>query len=443
MRFPFFNKKRDTSLQIRLPEVVNVGFGVLFSPPSNNIPERGDLIAMAQQWLRGHAQGPLRDALTEYVASPLVMMEVKSAAQIPLPELRLLRAMKLGQEEEQRLTSATHGVMLFASDTLRPPRFGLHAANALAYGIAETTNGVVFDPECVRVVPIRQYSKSIPETGRPVMVDHICCPTSAGERRLGLITTTGLAKFGLPNLKISHVPADLLTTMSWVVCAIADHLVMATMRLAQERQSAPAELVVDSEFTIRHEEIAAAAGEPKSSAPEGVQGWTTVRLQRAKGGQLGRNEEFLEILPPSSVRIEQSVWCYSVVEDLLGREDRVMEIKSGSESMEIAHRRAVDELPEIKERVLRGLQPGEILSIKHGFPMPGGNKEYMWIVVNAWKGQTISGTLANEPQSVPNLRAGQTVQVGESEIYDWFLKGADGSLRGNYTSRVLEREAMG
>ena len=105
-------------------------------------------------------------------------------------------------------------------------------------------------------------------------------------------------------------------------------------------------------------------------------------------------------------------------------------------AMEAAHRRAVQELPTVKQRFLAGLKPGEGLFVKHGFPTNAGGHEFMWIAVVKWTDSTVVGQLANTPQHRNDLVMGQTVQITEAEVFDWMFVLPGGRREGGYTSDV-------
>ena len=108
--------------------------------------------------------------------------------------------------------------------------------------------------------------------------------------------------------------------------------------------------------------------------------------------------------------------------------------------MEAAHQRAVRELPGAKRRFQAGLRPGETLLVKHGFPTRDGGHEYMWVAVNTWTGDRLEGQLANDPQVRMDLRAGQTVQLAEQDVFDWMIHLPNGGTEGGYTTAVVEQE---
>jgi uncharacterized protein YegJ (DUF2314 family) len=64
----------------------------------------------------------------------------------------------------------------------------------------------------------------------------------------------------------------------------------------------------------------------------------------------------------------------------------------------------------------------------------------MWLAVNTWTGDRIKAQLMNNPQIRMDLRAGQVVEIRETEVYDWALRRQDGQMEGGYTNRVVMRE---
>ena len=115
--------------------------------------------------------------------------------------------------------------------------------------------------------------------------------------------------------------------------------------------------------------------------------------------------------------------------------------------MRVAHDRALlaeseaarGRLLALKPRWLRDRRPGEVLLVKGPFKTRSGGNEWMWVEVTRWEGSRITGLLANDPFEVPGLRAGATVHVEESKVFDYLLRRADGGQEGNTTSKLLER----
>jgi uncharacterized protein YegJ (DUF2314 family) len=437
MRFPFLRSANTDQTVIPLEPMVTLGFGVFFDATGYALPTTEELTDMARTWLDTHADDPFRDALKEFV-SRMVTFNVREKSQLHLPPMELLQSMGLGELEKQCLTGATHGVQIIFSDALRHPQFGLHAGLASSYGIAKALKGVVYDPQRYRILGASENDRRLPGDGMIAIFRHIAVAFSPDANGLGIMSTVGMDKFGLPNLELRDIPRNLVKPLGPFVHGVAQWLVMAVHRQAEGSSQPPADLRLGPEIRIGAHDIAAAMGQEPRSSPEGVRGWTTCALRFLR--PLPGMKQLLAITPPGNLKIQQGVWLNTVMNDLQHVEDRIAAVKTGSETMEIAHRRAMDELPRIRQRFQAGLEPGDVLYVKHGFPTGDDGNEFMWIVVNAWTGDKITGTLANEPRFLTNIRAGETVRLSEADVFDWLLMRRDGSREGGYTSEIAMRE---
>jgi uncharacterized protein YegJ (DUF2314 family) len=64
----------------------------------------------------------------------------------------------------------------------------------------------------------------------------------------------------------------------------------------------------------------------------------------------------------------------------------------------------------------------------------------MWVAVSTWTGNRFKGQLANHPDVRRDLRAGQTVEIAEPDVYDWMIQLPDGRTEAGYTTDVVEQE---
>ncbi len=64
----------------------------------------------------------------------------------------------------------------------------------------------------------------------------------------------------------------------------------------------------------------------------------------------------------------------------------------------------------------------------------------MWVEVTRWKGDAISGPLMNEPHAIPDLHAGQKVQISEAKIFDYIRRRPDGTVEGNETGEIIAKQ---
>lgn len=441
MRLPFFGSRKTSGpIRLPLPETLCVAYAVYFRSQRAEPPTPEQLLPVVQAWLERHAEDPLRQALREFISRGLLQMQVGGRDLLPPPPPELLRAWRPGELEERRYAEATHMVAIFAEDLPGPPRFGFWAALAAARALAEASGGVILDPDFPRLLKVDSYGEGLPANGRVQITDHILVPQSVDQRGLMWMTTKGVSKFGLPELEIRDAPPHLSEALGSLINGTAQHLIRQLWRLYAEREEPPKELPVGPEIRLGLEDVAAAyGGEEFTGPPEGTRGWAMLRLEFHPGR--GKSDDFLRLVAPHGVREKHGVWLNGVLADLLGAgESTLRNVKTDSEAMEIAHRRAVEELPQVKQRFLAGLQPGETLIVKHGFPTQGEQNEYMWLAVNTWRGDRLQTQLMNNPQIRMDLRPGQAVEIREAEVFDWAIMRPDGEMEGGYTNRVVMRD---
>jgi uncharacterized protein YegJ (DUF2314 family) len=440
MRLPFFGSgKGNEPIRLSLPGSLQVSFAVYFKSLRDAPPEPAALKPVMAAWLARHAREPLRSAVRDWVERGFLMLEVGPKEMLRLPPLELLQMWRPGELEERRFLEADHAVLVGTEDLLLPPRIGLWAATAGARALAEAAGGVILDPEFPRLLTIQPHQEDLPPAGRIHAAEHIMVPSSTDRRGLSWITTKGMGRFGLPELEIRDAPRNLTGSLSQLLNAVAQHLVTTALRQAQERGEPLSELEVGPEIRLEAAEIARAYGSDEPVDTEGARGWTLVRLEYHPGRK--GEDSFLRLVPPQGARRDHGVWLNSLLTDLFGVEDTLRTVKSDSEAMEAAHLQAVSELPLVKQRFQAGLQPEETLIVKHGFPTGDDHHEFMWLVVSTWKGDRIEAQLANDPQVRLDLRAGQTVELRDADVFDWAIMHADGRSEGGYTNRVVERES--
>jgi uncharacterized protein YegJ (DUF2314 family) len=69
--------------------------------------------------------------------------------------------------------------------------------------------------------------------------------------------------------------------------------------------------------------------------------------------------------------------------------------------------------------------------------VPGMTHEIIWASPFARMDGGFAALLANEPQALGGLKAGDRVDFTEDQIVDWSYSGPDGKLYGNFTTRVM------
>lgn len=436
MWLPFFRRRRNRPIRLKLPDPVAIYHGVYFradgAPPTTE-----ELVDGAADWAEQNVDEPLGPALAEWKRKGLLLVIVTPRAEgPPEPGVELLRHLGPGEEEERRFVEASHVALVSSLDRILHPRLGLWAVTAASRAIAERLDGVVLDPAIPRLRPIDDADDAIPGDARLVVPRHIIVPFSLDRRGLGWMTTKGLGKFGLPELEVRDVPPDLPSMLLPLINGVAGLLVEASLKAATEDGEPAKAIAVGPEVRLDGATIARTYGGEPEDPPEGVRGWTTIRLRFRKGRR--GEDDFLRLVPPSHFPEGQGVWLHSALGDLFGTAHDIRGVPGDSPAMAEAHAKAVATLPDIKARFRAGLPPGAQLLVKHGFPVGGPDDfhEFMWIAVNTWDGDRIRGQLANDPVRRVDLRAGQPIELAEADVFDWVLLRPDGEPEGGFTNLV-------
>lgn len=67
--------------------------------------------------------------------------------------------------------------------------------------------------------------------------------------------------------------------------------------------------------------------------------------------------------------------------------------------------------------------------------------EHMWIEDAGFEGEKIVGTLANEPNAIPEFSKGDWVSVSLENVSDWAYR-QSGRTFGGFTVRVMQRRGL-
>jgi uncharacterized protein YegJ (DUF2314 family) len=85
-------------------------------------------------------------------------------------------------------------------------------------------------------------------------------------------------------------------------------------------------------------------------------------------------------------------------------------------------------------------RPGRKCAVKYPAPIKGGGHEHIWIMVTALGGETISGTLGNDPVEDIGLRFGAAVTIQAADVSDWLF--TDGqAMTGGFSIATLRNAA--
>ena len=117
--------------------------------------------------------------------------------------------------------------------------------------------------------------------------------------------------------------------------------------------------------------------------------------------------------------------------------DPVIEFRPDDPEMNAAIEGARETLDNVLERFATGGIPKDALSLKVAIPKPGGGDERIFVGAVEQKGPTeFSGTIDNNPNSLPDLKLGDRYEFTHEQIVDWLFV-MNGQMHGAYTLRVM------
>jgi uncharacterized protein YegJ (DUF2314 family) len=86
-------------------------------------------------------------------------------------------------------------------------------------------------------------------------------------------------------------------------------------------------------------------------------------------------------------------------------------------------------------------KPSQSFSVKMPFrDDPAGDAEFMWVEVISIDGNTIHGSLVNQPFYVRSLTMHDSVEVRLADLNDWIFT-QDGQSIGGFTSEILDESS--
>lgn len=236
----------------------------------------------------------------------------------------------------------------------------------------------------------------------------------------------GMQKFGIPDIEIEDIPERLALRARALMVVAAEILIASKDQLPE----------FTTEIVIPGTHVALNV-EPQSPDPEGHFSAGSLKLSLFPAGEdVSEPERVMELLSTFSppLRSHSSV----------GRKSEPAETSSQPEGNAAirrelldAHKKARADLPLFKRSFQQRADSGEhVHAVKVGFPAQGGAYEWMWVTLDAWRGQSIVGFLENEPVLRKDLDKGSRVQITEGEIFDWVIADNDQVLEGGYTERI-------
>jgi len=241
----------------------------------------------------------------------------------------------------------------------------------------------------------------------------------------------GMQKFGLPDIEMEGVPAELAPSARAMMVLVGETLI----------GSSPKGLNLDAPLDIpntpflfrleprpRDEEHHFPLGSMKilpymsdydPQSPAAIKHvLTTLHSKVASHCHAGRKTE-----PPAdatSPKTSTDALSAAIREKLL-----------------LAHKKARTDLPIFKKSFQQaGGSRRHVHAVKVGFSAQGSTYEWMWVSLVAWRGQFLVGHLENTPVLRKDLHKGSRVEISEGEVFDWVITERGEVVEGAYTEQI-------
>lgn len=336
----------------------------------------------------------------------------------------------LSREQAEGLQGSQKALILEFGHSKQHVWEGLKVACELASALARETDGLVWDEETREVFTpesweekrLAEWTEKVPNVTRQTTIHAY----NTGEYVRAI--TLGMAKVGLPDIVVEELPWSLNRNIGHTINLVCQSLAegnavkangdfdldLKSIKNAEVRDPQLSTLKPNAEAVAR---LTLRAAEPDEGDPNNR--IVAITCDRYSGNDLHAKQE-------------------AMVSSLFGSEDSIVHIKHDEEIL-AASQRAKKKLPELRRAFVAGLEPGEFIQLKAPFARPDEGEEWMWVEVTSWKGNTIKGLLKNEPFEIPDLHAGQEVEISQEDVFDFIRRKPDGTEEGNETGKVIEK----
>jgi uncharacterized protein YegJ (DUF2314 family) len=298
----------------------------------------------------------------------------------------------------------------------------LRALAPIAHDAAANAHGWVIDPGSGGVFTATTFEKHIP--GDPLDVrDQIYVHEISGDGEEPWLDTMGMHELGFPELTIRHVATADVNQAVKLVDAVAQTM------LAHPDVKVPGTIDID---------LATLPGDwYEDQLAHGATGRARFRTSWTKDDD---GEDEIELSPATGSGTEGLealvVECFGAAPDI------PTPVKANDPELEAAARRARSELSAMRAHFAKGVPFKERLSIKAPFTSEDGQVEWMWVDIVRWTGETLEGTLANDPEVVTTLKAGSHVKVPFAKVADFIRITAEGTQSGGYSIEVFKKRGL-
>jgi hypothetical protein len=419
----------DDVIVLPVPELVR---GIYLVPVLDPQPDLA--VALLLEHAQGRWPGLLGSLLTE-LGDRGVPVEMRTAADIPPLPMELLAVMGASEEQLRRASTATH--FLIATVQSQAGWTPVHEwiTRAIATVLAERLGSDVIDILNYQILDPARAAATLPDADDQIRLADWVWVDYSPDRTGYWCTTTGLRRFGLPELQTLNAPPNVVEAWGQTMTGIAHRLLGAWGEVLSPDRSV-AFVQLPAQVRVTADDVAAAYGDPPTRRSTSE---ASVRLSLEPG--LDPDEHsFLTIHPPLTWSGSAGEHMAHVCGAMFGARAGDIRHAQPSESMDEAIAIARSGLTEIRDRFESGaLDLRAKLLVKYAMHAEVGT-EYLWAYVTSWRDPfRILGTSAVDAVYHPKVRAGRPVVVDTSSVVDWAVQhDSHGIIEGGWTQTALD-----
>lgn len=385
----------------------------------------------------GRWRGELGAILDRVLAGPTLPVEIREASGIPPLPLDLLEAMGATKAQLRRVAAASYFAIFIAQSKPGWPPAHEWITRALAAVLAERLSSDVIDIMNYQVLTVAKANATLPQEDGTTRLSDWVWVDYLPDRATYWCTTTGLRRFGLPELQAMTAPPMVVGPWGQAMTGVAQRLVTTWSEiLACDRDAAFIQL--PSKMEVNNDDVAAAYGH--AATAESERRTASVRLCLEPGLD-PEAHSFLTIYPPLSWSGSAGEHIADVCATLFGTRTSVIHRAGPSDAMDRAITTARSGMDAIRARFEADeLDLGENLLVKYALHAEEGT-EYIWAYVTSWRApDRILGTSVSDAVYHPMVRAGRPVVIDASAVVDWAVRHDHlGIIEGGWTQSALDQ----
>jgi len=306
----------------------------------------------------------------------------------------------------------------------------LRTADLLVEDIARKAGGLVWDeetqdlfsPDDWHKIRLKPWTADVPDVASQIAVQ------SFKKDELARATTLGMAKLGLPDIKLDDFPWSSESQVGNLLDLFCQSLAEGAWFEKSDQFNLEIQKIKDPE--IRDVQL--------KSMKENSTGVAYLSITPGARQDGDPKNRLIQLSPDRYAGWDISSKQDRMLSCFFGWVDESTDFEDSPELLEEI-RKEKAKLPALQHDFNEGLSSDEYIQVKVTFKTPEDGEEWMWVEVTSWKGNLIRGTLESEPASVPDLHGGQVIEVWQGDVVDYLRRYADGRTEGNTTGALIQK----